>query len=467
MADKQRSWAFDTLDERPTGPATQMRPPSATADALRSNVQAARSAPQTRVREPNTMPNIFDLPNPYPTSNAPQAPTRTGPSVHYLTPDGRSPDDPLKASQRNTAELFSRARSTKDLAERSALLREAMASADFDRAALGSRTDLDLGSQRIRSATDLANLQARTDTGIAGQRERTALKLGELSSLDTRYGVDTRDARSAANAELQASTSRANTLDSILARAEESAADMSLRREAMNLGNTGSYTYADHAKAAQNDVFLNNPREEQRSLEAALAGTNNPAEQRLIKERILELDNIIGGGAPGMYRGGLVPGYAAGGIVEGGAGPALASATPTMPDPALIARYTQYAEGAQALGLTAVGFDEFARMAQGAAATAGTAPPPSGAGAPVALAGGGQVPDASGKMVIDSDPNAPTDSIPAVIDGQTPAALDSGELVFPRHAVLYYGTDKLNKMIAKSAEAAEGGNGKSATGLNG
>jgi hypothetical protein len=202
------------------------------------------------------------------------------------------------------------------------------------------------------------------------------------------------------------------------------------------------------------------------SLEMALAGAT-PQEKLLIKDRINELEGRgRAGGGGGLAAGGLVRGYAGGGIVEPGMGAPPALAQPLAPDPALIAKYTQYAEGAQAMGLTTVGFEEFAQMSRGARAATGTAPPPSGAGAPVAMAEGGEVP-AGGKMVIDSDPNAPTDSIPAVIDGKTPAALDSGELVFPRHAVLYYGTDKLNKMIAKSKEASEGGNGKSATGLNG
>jgi hypothetical protein len=66
-------------------------------------------------------------------------------------------------------------------------------------------------------------------------------------------------------------------------------------------------------------------------------------------------------------------------------------------------------------------------------------------------------PSVGGKMVVDPDPNAPTDSIPAMIDGQQPAALDSGEFVIPRHAVLFHGVDKLKKLIAQAEAQEQGG----------
>jgi hypothetical protein len=60
---------------------------------------------------------------------------------------------------------------------------------------------------------------------------------------------------------------------------------------------------------------------------------------------------------------------------------------------------------------------------------------------------GGQM---GGRMVIDPSPTAGTDSIPAMIDEQHPAKIDSGELIFPKDVVLFYGTDRLMKMIEKA-----------------
>lgn len=461
--DEPRKSVFDWRDGKPP----QSAPPSATASALRQSTQSALGgAGQSRSRQVNTMPIVFDLPNPYPTArDAPQVPDRGGSNIRYMTPDGRPPGDPLNTSQRNTKDLFAQARMTNNLADRSALLREAMGSQDFDRAALSARTDLDTTRQRLQSAGDIANVNAQVDTANARLRSATDFGLGEMSSSDQRYGIDTR-----------AATSRDNTRDTLLQRSLSDAADITQRAQALADTNAyrdsrlqqsgvGSYSYKDHSALLAENPTLAGTRGERDSLEAALYGTTNPGEQLLIKKRILALDESLDN--PVQHAaGGLVQSYAGGGIVEPGMGAPPALAQPLAPDPALIAKYTQYAEGAQAMGLTTVGFEEFAQMSRGARAATGTAPPPSGAGAPVAMAEGGEVP-VGGKMVIDSDPNAPTDSIPAVIDGKTPAALDSGELVFPRHAVLYYGTDKLNKMIAKSKEASEGGNGKSATGLNG
>jgi hypothetical protein len=98
--------------------------------------------------------------------------------------------------------------------------------------------------------------------------------------------------------------------------------------------------------------------------------------------------------------------------------------------------YQQYAQQAQQLGLPVIPFEEYAAMMQQSGGM-----------------GGGDMggdPAVGGKMVVDPDPNAPTDSIPAMIDGEQPAQLDSGEFVFPRHAVLFHGIDKLKKLIAQS-----------------
>jgi hypothetical protein len=152
--------------------------------------------------------------------------------------------------------------------------------------------------------------------------------------------------------------------------------------------------------------------------------------------------------------GGLVQHYAGGGLVNGGG--------VEQPQVAELQAYSQYTDGARSMGLPAIPFEKFLTMRQGAATRSGAAStqaPTSGAEGVLGLAEGGVVPgeDVSGKMVVDSDPNAPTDSIPAVIDGQHPAALDSGELVFPKAAVLFYGTDKLNKMIEKANENGDSG----------
>ena len=72
-----------------------------------------------------------------------------------------------------------------------------------------------------------------------------------------------------------------------------------------------------------------------------------------------------------------------------------------------------------------------------------------------AFANGGEVPDprdVGGRMVMDTDPNAPTDSIPAMVDEAMPAKLDSGEFVIPKDVVQFFGTDKLNKLIAQARQ---------------
>lgn len=112
----------------------------------------------------------------------------------------------------------------------------------------------------------------------------------------------------------------------------------------------------------------------------------------------------------------------------------------------MMQRYTDYSTKAQELGLPLLSYGEFSKLA----------PQPKGfsMGGMVSkdvmgYAAGGMV-DASGKQVVDPNPMAETDSIPAVIDGQQPAALDSGEFVIPKDVVMYYGTDKLTKMIEKA-----------------
>jgi hypothetical protein len=156
-----------------------------------------------------------------------------------------------------------------------------------------------------------------------------------------------------------------------------------------------------------------------------------------------------------MAAGGYVPGYADGGMIEddvmlGLAGPQMGAVQSASMggmggmgmDP-LEAEYAEYVQGAEEMGLPPMPFEEYVQLAQQT---------PEGEDMMGGMGGGD--PHVGGKMVIDPDPNAPTDSIPAMIDGEHPAALDSGEFVIPRHAVLFHGIDKLKKLIAQS-EAAE------------
>ena len=155
-----------------------------------------------------------------------------------------------------------------------------------------------------------------------------------------------------------------------------------------------------------------------------------------------------------------VPGYANGGIVtsnlsNGGGVPADA-----------IQRYQVYVNTVRQLGLNPVPFQSFlqATTQQPPVPTQQPAAPQlQAASIPgneiLGYAKGGVVgmsmrdpTDASGKMVIDLNPNSPTDSIPAVVDGMQPAKLDSGEIVFPKEAVMFYGIERLMRMIQKARE---------------
>lgn len=155
-----------------------------------------------------------------------------------------------------------------------------------------------------------------------------------------------------------------------------------------------------------------------------------------------------------------VPGYANGGIVtsnlsNGGGVPTDA-----------IQRYQVYVNTVRQLGLNPVPFQAFlqATTQQPPVPTQQPAAPQlQAASIPgneiIGYAKGGVVgmsmrdpTDASGKMVIDLNPNSPTDSIPAVVDGMQPAKLDSGEIVFPKEAVMFYGIERLMRMIQKARE---------------
>jgi hypothetical protein len=201
-------------------------------------------------------------------------------------------------------------------------------------------------------------------------------------------------------------------------------------------------------------------------LDAATAGGEGFSQdilQYAPDEVLMALDSR-GGATQGYRNGGYVESYAEGGVVGSALG---APAMPQQmgPDPAIMQQYQQYADGSRAMGLPAVPFNQFMEMSMGGgtnASASGQPPVMMAAGGQVPGAGGGQSTAAAGKMVIDTEEGAGTDSIPAVIDGERPAALNSGEFVFPTDVVMFYGTDKLNKMIAKVREPSDGG--KSATG---
>ncbi len=157
---------------------------------------------------------------------------------------------------------------------------------------------------------------------------------------------------------------------------------------------------------------------------------------------------------PRFAGGGLVPdygsamGYAQGGMVHGAGYGQTPQAAAVLPE---VNEYRDYAMGAKSLGLPAVPFEQFLTLRQGAKQVAAAQPQ----GGAMAFANGGEVPhprDVGGRMVMDTDPNAPTDSIPAMVDESMPAKLDSGEFVIPKDVVQFFGTDKLNKLIAQARQ---------------
>lgn len=190
-----------------------------------------------------------------------------------------------------------------------------------------------------------------------------------------------------------------------------------------------------------------------------------------------------------MAMGGLVPEFSAISFAQGGMvpeqygaqmgpgmdmGSAMGMGAPGMGGIDLMqVEYDQYSQGAQQLGVPAIPFEEFVGLKQQSVARAPQAPgaqqPMTGAmQSAIGMAAGGTVPgmddqDASGKMLMDPDPNAPQDSIPAVIDGTRPAKLDSGEFVIPKHAVMWHGIDKLQKLIAQAEEKGQANGTESGT----
>lgn len=382
----------------------------------------------------NVVPSIFSYPDPYPDRGGRGAlPNRSGPNIVYL---GGNPNDPLTLAQERAASLFERARNEGNPADRSALLREALAAARFSE-----------GTQRGEYSAD-----------INQRNDLTRRDIAELTSADRnrQLQADSRDRRDIAAARINAGlygdqlgfnariydTDARSALGDARIRAEQ---PLNEARAAYYTAGAQpqSVTYLD-ALAPYTDAvatFGADSPEADQMLRLSLAGMPED-----MKRQALESINSY---AMGGYVE-PVQNYADGGLVDApvrtALGGSLGPATPDLPQLAAMQDYQDYSAKAAEMGLPSVGFDEFISLQQGPAKQS------------LSFADGGMVPDASGKMVIDPDPNAPTDSIPAVVDEETPAKLDSGEFVIPKDVVLFYGTDKLNKMIEK-ARQPEGQNG--------
>ena len=186
----------------------------------------------------------------------------------------------------------------------------------------------------------------------------------------------------------------------------------------------------------------------------ALAQQDGLTQQQIMSDPRLREAYVTVYGPPRFAGGGLVPdynsamGYAQGGMVRGAGYGQTPQAAAVLPE---VNEYRDYAMGAKSLGLPAVPFEQFLTLRQGAKQVAAAQPQ----GGAMAFANGGEVPDprdVGGRMVMDTDPNAPTDSIPAMVDEAMPAKLDSGEFVIPKDVVQFFGTDKLNKLIAQARQ---------------
>ena len=204
---------------------------------------------------------------------------------------------------------------------------------------------------------------------------------------------------------------------------------------------------------------LQNPALQIPLLEAALENSSGGNANMILAM----LEDISGPNATN-YEGGLIEKYGGGGLIEqyagggmvppnvGGQGmSAMRGAQQAQPSQADIANYQRYSAKAQEMGLGSIAFDEYISMKGGTEnfAEGGVVP---------------DSPDAAGKMLVDPNPQAGIDSIPAVIDGNRPAKMNSGEFVIPTDVVLFYGTDKLTKMIEKARVTGEPENANSAIG---
>ena len=195
---------------------------------------------------------------------------------------------------------------------------------------------------------------------------------------------------------------------------------------------------------------LGEPRLQIPLLEAALENASGGN-----ANMILAMLEDVSGGTENFAEGGLIEQYEGGGMVPpnvGGQGmSAMRGAQQAQPSQADIANYQRYAAKAQEMGLGSIAFDEYITMKGGTEnfAEGGVVP---------------DSPDAAGKMLVDPNPQAGIDSIPAVIDGNRPAKMNSGEFVIPTDVVLFYGTDKLTKMIEKARVTGEPENANSAIG---
>lgn len=331
-----------------------------------------------------------------------------GPRIVTLGPE----ETPASLALQRVQDLYDQAEFERDPRQRSALLRQAQG-AERDLSAL--RGSADTQYRVDQEAENVLNRQANT-RGIAELRAATDLETSALRN----EGIGAYR-RAAAAADL-ARANPAPTFDGQSILDAEAAAQQA-----------GIITFdpATGQITPQYRQYLTNFLEAGLGLNEQLLRDQTPRE------------------AVGLAEGGMVPAP-----VPSAVGGELGPVTPPLMPPSIMQNYAQYSAGATQMGLPPVSFEEFAKL--GSATQAGQA------NQPMTFADGGMVPDASGKMVTDLDPNAPTDSIPAVIDEQQPARLDSGEFVLPRDVVLFFGTDKLQKMIATARDNGDQNGGQSA-----
>lgn len=375
-------------------------------------------------------------------------------------------------------EAFERAARTSDARERSGLLRQARGLQQSAGVSAEMQGQQDLLSQRQReseAAAERAMLQGRPDQSeqllrLAQadhyQAQAEKLRAGERPEqpkLNPELMAQLNEQAQAGDPfsqQLLQYTMRQYQADTaanrIQQQAEESGVTFDQMLEALNEG------LIDPDSAIGRDLRLLSSEETQNFAGGGLV--KNPMDYQM--------------GALSFAEGGVVPdmeeqlgplGGSAmsmtGDPMASGSGGSLMNPAMAGPDPMQV-EYQEYARGAEQLGIPAIPFEEFVQMRARTPSPDQSPAMMGGAGGASAMsfAEGGQVPDVSGQMVVDMDPAATTDSIPAMIDGQHPAALDSGEFVLPRFAVMYHGTDKLNKLIeqAKRGQTNGGESGSAA-----
>jgi hypothetical protein len=372
-------------------------------------------------------------------------------------------------------DLYQRAARTSDPAERSGLLRQARGLQQSAQQVAGAQSDQATLDQRQREAeaTALSQAQQAAQSGRADQAQEI-LRLAQADH----YMAQAEKLRAGEPVEAPAEpdASLLNVLNERAAAGDEASQQQLDYIQSRYAGDLAAY---DIQQILQ-EFGMSFPELQEMYASGELNGTRVGERMRRLMQGIGSTQNFAGGGlvenpmnqqvgALSFAEGGLVPemedqlgpmGGSAmsmtGDSLGAGSGGSLMDPAMAGPDPMQM-EYQEYAQGAEQLGIPAISFEEFVQMR---AQTPGQAPAmvsdAGGMGA-MGFAAGGQVPDVSGQMVVDTNPDAPTDSIPAMIDGQQPAALDSGEFVLPSFAVMYHGTDKLNKLIEQAKRGQSDG----------